>query len=520
MLLAVSAVEQAAVAQSAPNPAASPTPAPVATSKPFTVSGFERAYDFTRQNASAYHSTKGMLNQQSLEFGTSLHLGYRFSNSGFSIGATYLYANPLNGCADPALTKPGSSDLKCQVLPTQPLTSPYINHLDPDNTLPGYQLSSFYETYLEYDKNGLYAKIGDQVINTPWANASDSRIMPVAFQGADISYQLNPHYAVEVMDIDRWEPRTTSDWLQANLLTGAASELPYGNSPITNPNANSGGFQYSRIGYTRGNFVTNLHYYHFIDTANFAWLDGKYTFSHAQFKPWIAIQAGDERNTGSSILGTINSQIYGAQIGVNVTRNLVFTASADVVPVKISNLPNGEACTASTATINPAQTYPNPSAGYLVGVNTPQCIANPNGSYSVVYGGLVSPYTFGYATDPLFTTSLTQGMADRDAPGSSEKLALTYTSPDKRLVLQASQAYYDYGITGAPDLTQETNGDAMYRFRKPGFGPYKGLLVRYRYGIRTDDHSSALNFPQGLPGVYFGGSPYFVYNRAQLEYDF
>jgi hypothetical protein len=38
-------------------------------------------------------------------------------------------------------------------------------------------------------------------------------------------------------------------------------------------------------------------------------------------------------------------------------------------------------------------------------------------------------------------------------------------------------------------------------------------LLRFRYGVRTDDHSTALN----VPPVFRANG---VYNRAQLEYDF
>lgn len=521
LVLAISQAERVANAQSVPSPAPTTTPAAALPSpkysNPFTVRGYFRAYDFTRQNASGFPSTAGTLNQQSLNFATELHLEYRILNSGFSIGGSYLYANPLNGCDNPASIKTVPN---CEVLGTQNVaTSTNLGHLNPDNTLPGYGLSTFYEAYVQYNKNGLFTRVGNQVINTPWTNASDSRLKPVAFQGADVSYKLGTHFSVEAMDMDRFQPRTTNDFLQSNLLTGAANELPYGAAPITNPAANTGGFHYGRIGYTAPNFTSNLHYYHFDDLANFAWLDGKYTFSHARFAPFIAIQAGDERNTGSSVVGQINSQVYGAQLGVNVTKNVVFTMGTDVIPRKIQNLPAGEVCTAATGQIKQSQTYPNPGAGFFVPTAAPQCIANPNGTYSVEYGGLASPYTDSYATDPLFTTSLTQGMVDRRAPGSSEKVALTYTSTNKRLVLAVSRAWYDYGYTGFPDQTAETNGDAMYYLRPTGAGPYHGLLLRYRYGIRTDDHSSALNYP-GIPGVYFGQSPYFVYNRAQLEYDF
>lgn len=65
----------------------------------------------------------------------------------------------------------------------------------------------------------------------------------------------------------------------------------------------------------------------------------------------------------------------------------------------------------------------------------------------------------------------------------------------------------------------ETDGDALYCCSRKTSLPYRGLF-HYRYGVRTDDHSSALNFPAGLPGPFFGSLPYFVYNRAQPEYDF
>jgi hypothetical protein len=206
-------------------------------------------------------------------------------------------------------------------------------------------------------------------------------------------------------------------------------------------------------------------------------------------------------------------------LDVNVTKNVLLTVGADVIPRKIQNLPAGQVCTAATGQIKQSQAYPNPGAGFFV-PTVPRSVSRTRTARSrVEYSGLASPYTDSYTTDPLFTTSLTQGMVDRRAPGSSEKVALTYTSTNKHLVTSVSQAWYDYGFTGFPDQTAEANADAMYYFRPMAPGPYHGLLLRYRYGVRTDDHSSALNYP-GIPGVYFGQSPYFVYNRAQLEYDF
>lgn len=503
-------VERAADAQPAPIPTASPTPAPAPSEKPnpFLIRGYFRAYDFYRQNASGFPSTATQLNQQSANFAGSLTLGYRILNSGFSVAGSYLYANPLNGCADPRTTK-----FNCLTL-TGPAAIAFPEHLNPDTTLPQYSLSTFYETYIQYDKNGLYGKFGNQVINTPWALAADTRLKPFAFQGADISYQFTPNLTFEVMDMDKFQPRTTSDWLQSTLLTGALTELPY----TKNPPANTGGFQYGRVGWASPNLTTNLHYYHFDDLAWLGWLDGRYTLAHVPRKPYIAIQVGQEKNVGSSIVGRLNSQVYGAQVGVNVVKNVLFTAGADVIPFHTQTLSPGFTCSPTTAQVTPAQTFPNPTAGYYVGTNVPQCIPGTN---QVIDSGIASPYTFTTAADPLFTTSLTQGMIER-GPGSSEKLALTYTSTDKRLILYFSKAWYDYGFNGFPDQTTETDGDALYRLNPVRKGPYRGLILRYRYGVRTDDHASALNVSPVVAAhsVFFGSLPYFVYNRAQLEYDF
>ena len=532
--LAFFQVERAADAQpappapGAPGTEASPTPAPAASPIPtpapnrspsafdvhgLDIRGYFRSYYFTRQNASGFPSTAGQLNQASWNNAASLHVGYQILNSGFSVGGTYLYANPFNGCADPRSTKFNCLTLTPTSIPSSLL---FPEHLNPDTTLPQYSLSTFYETYIQYDRNGLYAKVGDQVINTPWAPAGDTRLKPHAFQGADIAYQFTPNISLEVSDYSKFQPRTTSDWLQSTLLTGALTELPH----TQNPPANTGGFQYGRIGWASPNFTTNLHYYHFIDLAWLGWLDGRYTLSHVARRPFVAFQAGQEKNVGSSIVGRINSQVYGLQVGLNVVRNLVFTMGADVIPHHIETLPAGT-CNPATLQITPTQTFPNPTSGFFVGTNVPQCTINPNGTASVDFGGIASPYTFTEATDPLFTTSLTQGMVERGA-GDSQKLALTYTSSDKRLVLYVSRAYYNYGINNFPDQTVETVGDALYYLRPLTGSHYHGLLLRYRYGVRTDDHASALNVSPVVAAhsAFFGSLPYFVYNRAQLEYDF
>jgi hypothetical protein len=166
---ALAAGAQAATAQALP----SPKPAP--TSDPLTLRAYVRGYDFTRQNASTGTGGANQVNQQSSSAGISLHADYRLGDSPFTVGGSYLYSNPMGSCTG------AISHL------TPPCGKVAAPNLNPDDTLPGFSLSTFYEAYLQYKDAHLYGKIGDQLINTPWANASDSRLKPAAFQGVDLA---------------------------------------------------------------------------------------------------------------------------------------------------------------------------------------------------------------------------------------------------------------------------------------------------------------------------------------------
>lgn len=70
-------------------------------------------------------------------------------------------------------------------------------------------------------------------------------------------------------------------------------------------------------------------------------------------------------------------------------------------------------------------------------------------------GGLVSPYTYQYANDPLYTTSWLQGLVEKSA-GSAYKIAMPLIFLNNNLTISPSYAYYDttaFPITSEYDLT-------------------------------------------------------------------
>ncbi|HEV3086094.1 MAG TPA: hypothetical protein VGX96_02630 [Candidatus Elarobacter sp.] len=490
-----------ALAQSTPSPAPSPPaaqPAPAAPN-PLSFRGFFRAYDFTRQNASKGIGGAGQVNQQSIELGLGLHADYHFANTPFTAGASYEYAQPTNGCTSPV------SHLSP---PCGKLKAPLVN---PDDSLPGFQINALYEAYLQYKDAKLYVKAGDQVFNTLWTSSSDTRIKPTAFQGVDVIYSLSPAWSAEVADMIRFQGRVNSTFEKNTLMTSfpagtagtpANTFVPGGNSIPT------AGLQYVRLGYAGTHGLTSaLHLYRFDDIANLAWLEAKYTNLAQRTKPFIAFHGGYERETGAAVVGKIFSTPVGVQAGGSVTRNIGITLSYERIPARTDTirLPAGDSCNAKEQlTVKKGTSFP-----YLLPVNAPQCMTGANGMTTIQYGGFASPYTDGYGTDPLWLTSLTQSPIDRHAPFSGPKIQATWTSNDKRLIVYVTQSYLEYGNQFRSQLLSEVNADATYYARPLRPGPYKGLLLRYRYGSRQVTNVTT-----------YGGLPLFRYNRAQMEYDF
>ena len=127
----------------APPPPPPPTPNPLvdsaATSVRTTLRAKTRRTIRERSSTSrpgAKYSSTGV-NQASWNSAVALHGEYDFPGSGWDVGGTYLYANPINGpCVVPA------NHAKGAVCVTQ--VPPNTN---PDDTLPGFTLSTFYEAY-------------------------------------------------------------------------------------------------------------------------------------------------------------------------------------------------------------------------------------------------------------------------------------------------------------------------------------------------------------------------------------
>jgi hypothetical protein len=467
-----------ALAQSAP--AATPTPAPIIPIGPspaprpsandtILTSGTFRAYDFFRTNGTQNAANP---NRQAFNAGVALHFEYHHNGTPFYLGTTYQGAYPF-----------GLDGVQGQ------------NNGSVDNSLPGFPLSTFDEAYLGYSNGYVEAKVGNQVVNTPWANASDTRIKPVAFQGASLALHFAPNLTAFFDDMDRFESRTSSSFSRDTLLTapipGAADAL----TPAT-AEQDTSGFVMGGLAYQPSkSYEVTLMDYRFQGIAGMLYLQGQGTIApQSATKFTIGLQYVREASDPPNYVGRIDNQTVGLQLGATIAKNLTLQASGDYAPWQSATVPLTN-CAAAT----------NLSTGFfLPSGGTPDCVPHANGTATIYYGGIASPYTDSYATDPIYTTSLSQGVADRRSAGTSAKLAATYMAFDHHVRLMASEALYNYINPAGPDLTREFNADATYYLKRLTSAPYHGLSLRYRYADRVQ------------PTIPFD----FKYNRAQVEYDF
>ena len=398
-----------------------------------------RSYYFMRDyatpnvpNADAY-SLSGLFGYQTPDF-----LG------GFSLDASYYTANALGT----------HSDVPARV----------------DTTLMGAanSINALGTAYLQYQRRGVWVRLGDQTLATPWANGSDSRALPSTYEAAYAKFTPTAGLTFHVLRILRYRSRTSDGYFRDDnyFATGWRGDANYGG--VANLPASAGGTTgtFALAGeFQRRRLDTALWYYDFTDFAHMVYAQGKYQFAaRDSLHPYAQAQLVREWY-GSNAFETNGTHFFG-QPG-DTTDNLTWGLVAGVKIRKFD----------LSAAYNRLQTRGN---GALGG------------------GALVSPYTAGYATDPLFTTSMIRGLVELGA-GSAWKLTGSVHAWDDRLQLIASFARYRTAFNGNDT---ETYFDAIYQPRSW----WKGLSLRNRFEIAN--------------GRVNPGHQHFIYDRMQIDYRF
>ncbi|MGB6975909.1 MAG: OprD family outer membrane porin, partial [Gammaproteobacteria bacterium] len=297
-----------------------------------------------------------------------------------------------------------------------------LNNSNPrkvDNTLPGFNVNVLGQAYLEYKTHDLLLiRAGDQLIKTPWVSDSDTRMIPATYQA--LYGELTPYkdLTFTAMRVTRFKSRTSNGFSQTNLYNTnniGGQGFPRIDN-VTAPGIFAVGANYSAHG-----LQPELWYYQFYDFAKLFYGDVTYTLDTGRpISPLIGVQVGHETEDGNNYLqrvprigGSANSDVWGALVGANIYNGRI-TLGYDAIP-------------------------------------------SHHGAFN--NGGLVSPYTAGYATDPLYTTSMIAGLVEK-GPGSAVKLTGSYGFFQNQLKVAASFA--EYKTSPYFPNTNETDLDVTY----------------------------------------------------------
>jgi len=339
------------------------------------------------------------------------------------------------------------------------LNSTIFSHTDP--TLPGRSVNVLGQSYLGYEHDIWMIRGGNQLINTPWLNQADTRMIPATYQGFYTTLAIpNQNLKITAFNIDRFKGRTSKHFNRSNLYTPGnygGTSIPQMAHVAVN-GAFAGGINYAKLIENHHNVQTQAWYYKFHDFGNLLYFDGLYQYrTLSKINPFIGAQAGREWGDGKNYLqsfgyGSTNSTVYGFFTGLRFPESQI-------------------------------------SLAY-------NRIPNHHGAYQ--NGDLVSPYTSGYVSDPLYTSSMMGGLIEKSS-GYAFRLRGLSLFLDKKLKLQATVAKYFTEPT--TQNTNEVDVEAQYSFQQ---GWLKGLIITQRFGLLNGNPSFGRSF----------------YSRLMLQYNF
>ena len=282
---------------------------------------------------------------------------------------------------------------------------PALGAANQDQFLPTNQVILPTELFAEYQyKNIIQADVGRIAItNSPWLTQAyyNNMLTPgMTYQGGLVNLNPGGGWLITALGFNAALPISATS---ASNLTMYNSGFDYGTQTANVSNATSQGT--AAIGGTfyglDNNYNLRIWGYHFGDYANLGYADNSLKLIvNKDTNFTLAAQGGYEHGVGPSLMATngdghIDSTFVGLQAGMNYKW-----------------------------------------FGLNLGMNS---IWGAGNDY--LGGGIVSPYTYELATDPLYSTSYMMGMVEK-AAGNAFKISPSFTFLDGNLAISPSYAYY------------------------------------------------------------------------------
>lgn len=236
-----------------------------------SVSGHLRLYDFTRR-----HDGNGPLDTGALALGGNV-LVHTGEAAGFSAGLDATAVTSLGGYA----------------------------HVNEVLVGPRHHLAAVDQAFLQFRSRSVLARVGRQVIHTPWAGPDLFTMLPRAFSGVAVTVEAVPgDLSFFAARMNRYESRFDDRFTAGNRYTAARTRgfLALG----------------TRLG--RDDPSRTVHaqawYYDFYDFARLAYAEARYRSPGPGVRLLAGVQAVHETGSGSERLGPVDCTIAGALVGI------------------------------------------------------------------------------------------------------------------------------------------------------------------------------------------------------------
>ncbi len=407
------------------------------------IDGQIRSYYFSR-----LYGTPNTVNAYAYSLAGRINIVTAPFLTGFRVGVSFYTANALG-------TQPGNP---ARIDKTLMGTSPSVNALG--------------QAYLEYRDKWGTAKVGNQLVDTPWLNRVGGRVIPVTYQGVTLEAHPISGLQLSALRIFRWKDRTTGQFYRDNLyypghyagdsLYGGPNVLP-ASTPPTN-GALAFGAQYHAY-----HAETAVWFYQFDQFANMFYWSGHYALPTTfVLKPFVDAQFTREWGAGEAFANTGTTLFGQPGQGVNSTNWGIKTGIA----------------------------FPHGSLWW--GYDATELHAHALGG-----GAIISPYTVGYTADPLYVDSMIQGLVGV-GPGHGWRVRAAYWVLPEQVKLTAGYSQFTTYFSGNSNWTH---------FNVSYFpqGMFRGLCLRDQVEVGNG----------GAPGLFPGsGQHSFVYNRVMMTYQF
>jgi hypothetical protein len=216
-----------------------------------------------------------------------------------------------------------------------------IGHDDNPNKVDSYlgpNVTSVGEAYLQWQREKLRITVGNQRFNAPFTGASDFRMVPQMFQGVAAYYGDSANF-LTAFRMFRFK----------SVIDDGYSRRTSYNPPIDTSAAGAGdeetnGFWGAGGGKTWAlkpvSVDAQAWYFKYIDYADMTYLQARTIRAEGELKPFVAVQYIHQNDDGKAILGKVDSNVYGVQLGIK-RNSLTASVGYDYIKPDANSYLNG-----------------------------------------------------------------------------------------------------------------------------------------------------------------------------------